>query len=475
MNRTVRRWPYLAALAIIAGCATNPVTGKKEFSLISESQEISMGQEGKQGVLQSSAVVPDSSLQRYVSGLGTRFASHSERPSLPWSFIVLDDPAVNAFALPGGPIFITRGILTYMNSEAELVSVLGHEMGHVTARHSASQLSKAQLAQIGLVAGMVVSPQFAKLGDLASTGLSLLFLKFSRDDETQADELGFKYSLAEGYDVREMASMFRTLERLSGDEGRLPEWQSTHPDPGNRVAVTEQRVASLNRSMSGLRVAREEFLAHVDGLVFGDNPREGFFQGNVYHHPDLRFRFDFPAGWKTQNQTTQVAGMSSQQDAIIAITPGGNGSPSQLLSQFLGQQGMQAGRTSNQPINGSQAAVGEFAAPTDQGNVQGIVAFISYNGTMYRILAYTPQQRASAYSNVFLQAINSFRAETDPAVLSVKPNYVRLVKLPRAMTITEFNTAYPSAIPLEQLAVINGVAATATIPAGTTVKRVVTG
>ncbi|MBV6519916.1 MAG: Beta-barrel assembly-enhancing protease [Gemmatimonadaceae bacterium] len=433
-----------------------------------------MGQEGAQSVLRESAVVPDSALQRYVSGLGMSIARTTERPNVPWSFVVLDDPVVNAFALPGGPIFFTRGILTHMTSEAELVSVLGHEIGHVTARHSVRQMTNAQLAQVGLVAGAIVSPRIAQFGDLAQTGLQLLFLRFSRGDELQADELGFKYTLNNNYDVREMASMFRTLDRVSGDEGgRIPEWQSTHPNPDNRVANTENRIAALNRSLSGLRVGREDFLRHIEGLVFGENPRDGFFRNGVFHHPDLRFRIDFPSGWQTQNQTTQVVGVSSRKDAIMVLSLAKNGTPSQQLSQFLGQQGIIPGRTTAQPINGRPAAMGEFVAQTQEGALAGVVAFVSHNGATYRILGYTPSASAATWQSTFRTAILSFREETDASILDVKPNRVRLVQLPRAMTIVEFNDAYPSAIPVTLLAIINGVEETQTIPAATLVKRIV--
>ncbi len=474
MRLSLRTVAFLSTLTVISACATNPVTGKRELTLVSESQEIAMGQEGAQSVLKESTVAPDPLLQKYVSGLGLALAKTTERPDVPWSFVVLDDPAVNAFALPGGPIFITRGILTHMTSEAELVSVLGHEIGHVTARHSVRQMTNSQLAQVGLIAGSILSPQIAQFGDVAQAGLGLLFLKFGRGDELQADELGFKYMLANNYDVREMARMFRTLDKLGGDEGgRLPEWQSTHPNPDNRVANTENRITALNRSVSGLRAGREDFLKRVDGLVFGENPREGFFEGAVFHHPDLRFRIDFPAGWQTQNQATQVVGISSRKDAMMVLSLGGAGAPSQLLSQFLGQQGITPGGTSTQPINGIPAAWGEFIAQTQQGALAGTVAFVSHNGANYRLLAYTPSANAGSYAGAFRSSITSFRQETDARVLGVKPNKVRLVQLPRAMTITEFNSASPSAIPLKLLAIINGVEEGQTIPAGTTVKRVI--
>jgi predicted Zn-dependent protease len=171
----------LLPFALTFACATNPVTGKRELALVSEAQEISMGQEAAKAAGEEMGVYPAPALQEYVSGIGMAMAKASERPSLPWSFTVLDDPVVNAFALPGGPVFITRGILGYMNSEAQMASVLGHEIGHITARHSVRQMSRAQLAQIGLIGAMIARPELQGLGDLGSQGLGLLFLRFGRD------------------------------------------------------------------------------------------------------------------------------------------------------------------------------------------------------------------------------------------------------------------------------------------------------
>ena len=463
----------LLAIAAFTACATNPATGQRELSLVSESQEIQMGQEGAQAAAQQIGVYADSALQRYVAALGQNIATHSERPGLPWSFTVADDPVVNAFALPGGPIFITRGILGYMNSEAQLVSVLGHEIGHVTARHSVRQISRQQLLSIGLIGAMVVRPELAQFGDLASQGLGLLFLKYGRDDETQADDLGFRYMTSGGYDPREMAEMFRILERTSEGSERTPEWLSTHPDPGNRVQKTLDRIAAAGPTAGGTKVNREVFLRHIDGIVYGEDPRNGFFQQQTFLHPALRFRFDFPAGWRTLNQASQVVGVSAQQDAQITLTTAGNTAPQQALSQFLGQQGIQAGQTSTSAINGLPSAVGQFAAQTEQGVIAGYVAFLQLDGATYRILAITPQQGMSRYDAPFRQVIGSFARLTDARALAAKPSRIRIVQIPRAMTLGQFNQQYPSTIPLDQLALINGVETGATLESGRLVKRVV--
>jgi predicted Zn-dependent protease len=334
-------------------------------------------------------------------------------------------------------------------------------------------MSQAQLAQIGLIAAVIVKPGLAQFGDLASQGMGLLFLKFGRDDETQADDLGFKYMTAGGYSPTEMAEMFRTLQRLGGgsNEGRVPEWLSTHPDPGNRVEKTLQRTAATSLP-TGLKVERDAFLQRTEGLIFGENPREGFFRQQQFLHPELKFQLDFPSGWQTQNQPSAVASISPQQDALVVLALAGTASPNQALSEFFGQQGITNQGTSSGSINGMPAASGTFTANTQDGVLAGNVAFVSLDNRTFRLLAYTPQQRYSAYRGVFTQSLGSFRRLTDPAALAVQPVRVRLVRLPRAMTMTEFHQAYPSPIPLAQVALINGVEPTTTLPAGTLVKRV---
>ncbi|HYW50691.1 MAG TPA: M48 family metalloprotease [Gemmatimonadaceae bacterium] len=466
----------VAALVTLAACATNPATGKRELSLIPQSQEIAMGQQGAKAAAAQMGVYPDSALQRYVNSLGQALAKSSERPDLPWSFTVVDDPNVNAFALPGGPIFFTRGILAHMNSEAQLVSVLGHEIAHVTAKHSVSQMSKQQLFQIGLIGAMVVKPELQQFGNAASQGLGLLFLKFGRDDETQADALGFKYMTAQNYAPSEMAEMFKTLERLSGGEGSrgTPEWLSTHPDPGNRVEKTNERIAAAGKPFTGAKVGREAFMSRIDGMVYGEDPRNGYFQQTSFIHPTMKFRFDFPAGWRTQNGAEQVIGVSAQGDAQIALSLAGTEAPQQILAKFLQQQGVQAGNTSTSPINGNQAAVGQFVAQNQDGSqLAGYVAFIQQDNTTYQLLTITPRAQIQAYDAAFRNTIGSFQRVTDARLLNVKPQKLRVVTLRSAMTLNQFNQQNPSVVPIATLALINGVDPATSLPAGTQVKRIV--
>ena len=358
-----------------------------------------MGRQASQEVAQSIGFVDDPELQAYVAGIGKRMAAKSERPALPWEFHVVNDASVNAFALPGGFIYVTRGLLAHMNSEAELATVLGHEVGHVTARHSVQQISKARLATLGLGVGSILSSDVAQFAGLASQGLGVLFLKYGRDAENQSDQLGFKYALGLNYDVREMANVFQTLSRASGSGqgGRLPEWLSTHPNPENRVKNTEARLDTLHASLGNTVVGREEYLQKIDGMTFGEDPRQGFFEGSTFYHPDMRFQLQFPQGWKTQNTPSAVVALSPKEDAILQLALAGETAPRDAASKFLSQQGITAGRASTSSINGNQAATSYFQAQTEQGVIEGIVSFISYGGKTFALLGYTPQGNLDAY------------------------------------------------------------------------------
>ncbi len=465
------------AIAAVVACATNPVTGKRELSLISGTREIEIGREGARDITRSIGVYDDADLQRYVSDLGKKLAAKSERPDLPWSFRVVDDAAVNAFALPGGFIFVTRGILAHMNSEGQLVAVLGHEIGHVTARHSVSQISKAQLTQLGLGLGFVLSEDFREFGELASAGVGLLFLKFGRDDENQSDELGFRYAVQSGYDPREMVRVFETLESVSARESteRLPQWQSTHPNPQNRIARTQSRIDTTELPSSGLRVGRNDYLARLDGMIFGSDPRKGYFKEEVFFHPELKFRFVFPAGWKTRNGISAVVAVSPKEDGAVELTLAGEEEPAEASRKFLTQEGMVAGTTSADPINGLAAASAHFEMTTERGRLVGWVTFVSLDSRTYRLLGHAAEVNEPRYRDTFRASLKTFERLTDRAALAVTPARLEMVVLDRDLTLEEFYRRYPSTVPLETIALINGRAPGDRLTAGMTIKPVTAG
>lgn len=470
--------PTLALGSGLGSCARNPVTGKSELSLVSESQEIQMGQEAAKEVAQTIGIYNDQKLNDYVSSIGKAIAVNSERPNLPWEFHVVDDASVNAFALPGGFIYVTRGLMGTINDEAELATVVGHEIGHVTNRHSVQQISKAQLAQLGLGIGSILSSDIARFGQLASAGLSVLFLKYSRDAENQADQAGFRYALKQGYDVREMSKVFETLDRLSqaSGGGKLPEWLATHPNPGNRIEHIEKMLDTVKADPSKGKVDRDQYLQRIQGVTYGEDPRQGYFEGTQFYHPQMKFQLHFPDGWNVQNTPAAVAAMSPNQDAIIQLALAGQASPQQAAQQFLSQQGVQAGQTSTSSINGLPAASSYFQAQTQQGNIQGIVSFVSYGGSTFGLMGYTAAGKLGSYDQVFQSSIRSFSQLQDASKINVQPARVELIKLNRQMTLDQFNSQYPSTVPIEEVAIINEVEGGSTVlPAGRMVKRVVGG
>lgn len=465
----------IAIVAVAAGCAVNPATGRRQLMLISEGQEISMGREADPSVVGQFGVYPDSSLQRYVRDLGDRLALLSERPNLPWTFRVVDDPVVNAFALPGGFLYVTRGIMAYFGSEAELVSVLGHEIGHVTARHSAQQLSQQQLAQVGLVAGMVLAPEIQSIAGLAQAGLGLLFLKFSRDDEREADDLGLRYITAARYDAREMPNVFAMLARVTAASGgeRTPAWLSTHPDPADRRVRIQQQIAGQN--FAGAAVNREAYLRRLQGLPYGANPREGFFRGQLFMHPDLRFQITFPTGWRTANQRQAVLAQSPNQDALVQLTAAEQATPSAAVAAFLEGVGITPGPVRPHRINGLSAASARFQATTREGVLSGVVTGVADGGNVYRLLGISTEARWASHEPVVVASFETFDRLTDRAALAAQPLRLEIVTLDRAMTLRDFAQRSPSQVSLDALALLNGVDPASQLAAGSLVKRVVGG
>jgi predicted Zn-dependent protease len=418
---------------------------------------------------------PDQALQSYVAELGKKLAATSERPSLPWTFRVVDDPSVNAFAVPGGHVYVTRGILTHITNEAQLATVMGHEIGHVTARHTAHEMSKQELAQLGLVVGSIASTQVAQYAGLASQALQVLFLKFSRDDENQADELGVRYSSRANYDSRQMVDVMQMLDHLEAQSGgKLPEWLATHPDPGNRISHINSLLSKVTTDFASATINREGYERRLDGMIFGMNPREGFFKGTEFYHPDLRFHMSFPSGWQTANTKQSVAAQSPQQDAVIELSLAeGASSADQAARTFLSQQGVQAGTLSRGNVNGLTAEAAPFAATTQQGTLRGNAAFVEYGNHVYQLLAYGPDATWANNQSTAQRAIQSFGPLNDPAILNVQPQHLTLFTLDRRTTIAELAKQRPAPVPVATLALINQVDANATLEPGRIMKWVV--
>lgn len=440
--------------------------------LVSEGQEASMGLEADQQFHGLYGDFEDRSLQTYVDAVARPLAAVSERPGLPWTFRVVDDPQVNAFALPGGYVYVTRGILAHMNSEAELAGVLGHEIGHVTARHSASAQSKQMLGMVGLGVGMILSPALRQGGDALGQAFGLVFLKFGRDQESQADQLGLRYIVRKDYKPEGMLDVFRMLDGVASAGGgdRLPNWLSTHPAPPNRLADMKRTIQEQHAT--GTRLGRPEFIRQINGLMFGENPREGFFRDQAFFHPDLAFKMTFPQGWTTRNEKRGVSSMPSSKDAILQLTLA-KGEPVAAALEFAKQEGVQPGSLERGDVNGLPAASLQFQIQEQQGAaLQGMVTFARHGANTFQLLGYSTEARYGAYKQAIAAWIRSFERLTDPRILAVQPMRLKIETLRQPATILALAREWNSPVKAETLALINAVSLTATIPAGTQVKRV---
>jgi predicted Zn-dependent protease len=304
---------------------------------------------------------------------------------------------------------------------------------------------------------MIVSPEFAQFGDLAQQGLGLLFLKYSRDDERQADDLGVRYTVNGGWDVREMPEVFGVLKNVGelAGAGRLPSWLSTHPDPDARAVRIGEQIGQLNQDFTNAKRNRPTYFDRLDGMVFGPNPRQGFFEESVFLHPELAFRIQFPNGWATQNQTQAVVGQSEAQDAIVALALEAEADPTAAAKAFAEQEGLESGRIQTGRIHGFPAASLEFKVPRETNALRGQVGFVRYRESTYRLLGYTLESKWSTYGRPIGGFIGSFDKVTDRRVLNVQPARVKVVELQRDMPFSEFSQRYPSNTKPELLALIN--------------------
>jgi predicted Zn-dependent protease len=478
MMRRLLRAPIallMSSAVLLSGCSVNPATGKNQLNFFGEASEIEMGREGDADIVGSVGLYDDPLLQDYVSDLGMEIAAQSERPNLPWSFKILDDPAVNAFALPGGFVYVTRGLMTHLGSEAELVAVLGHEAGHVTARHGVNQMSKQILATVGLGVVVLANPDLEDWAFLGEIGLSLAFLKYSRDDERQADDLGLRYAVRTGYDPHQMPEVFRILDAVSKVEGvgRLPNWLSTHPDPGVRGQRIEEEVAALDGDFSNAKIERDSYLQRLDGMVFGDNPREGYFQGNAFLHPDLRFRIDFPEGWETANQKDAVTAADPGGKAMVQVSTAEQGTRDEAEEAFFSEEGLTQDKTWEKKVHGLPASWSRFEFKDQESDLRGTIAFVEHGDSIFQVMALSESAGWNDLKDTLEETIGSFSRLDDPKALQARPHQIKVVRLSKDMTVESFAKQYPSDVSLETVALINHVQPGGTLKKGQIAKRVV--
>lgn len=477
----MKKFIQILALLILPSCAVNPVTGHRDFMLMSTEQEIAMGKQSDPEIKSFFGIYEDEKLQKFIQEKGQQMASISHRKDLKYQFKIVDSPVVNAFAVPGGYVYFTRGIMAHFNNEAEFAGVLGHEIGHITARHSAKQYSNAMLAQVGLAAGMILSPEFAQYGDLAQNGLQLLFLKFGRDAESQSDKLGVEYSTKIGYDASEMAGFFSTLDRLRAQSGSeaVPTFLSTHPDPADREKRVG-RLADKSKKKQGdvdLKVNGDNYLRMIDGIVYGEDPKQGFVENDQFYHPVLKFHFPIPSGWAYQNSPEQFQMAPKDGGAMMSLGLVQNaGSLESSAQAFVQNNQLTVVESKRGNLNGMPVYMMVADQSTQEQQIRALVYLIQYGGNMYSMIGVTTAQQFGQYTNLFQGTMNNFKELKDQSKINRQPERIRIRTVAQNGTLSQALKHFDMQDKrLEEIAILNGMHLNDQVAKGKLIKTIVGG
>jgi predicted Zn-dependent protease len=448
-------------------------------------EEIKIGQDADPQIVAQYGIYDDPEITEYVNNLSNSVLanSHMRREGTDrkfreteFYFKVLDSPVVNAFALPGGYVYFTRGLMAHLNNEAQLSVVIGHEIGHVAARHASQRALQQQLGQIAVIGGAVIGQELlglpgASILDMSSQAAQLLFLSYSRDAERESDELGVEYSAITGFTAAEGAQFFTSLKRISAQSGQsIPSMLSTHPDPGEREArIPELAEQWKERGYEQTIINKDSYLEMIDGMVFGENPRNGFVDDGNFVHPDLELQFPVPDGWQAINQQQQVVLLSSAEDAVLIFRIDSESETAQSsVQQFIEQEGITVNSQSETQSSGSIPAYRASVTISQQeGNLKAVIYAIEFGGQIYRFIGYTSESQFANYQDVLSGVPSEFSRLTDETILNIQPVRIQLVQADRSGTFSSFLPAQlPMEIKPEDVAIINQVQLDDTIESG---------
>ena len=483
------------ALALPAACTrvVNPATGQTEFTAMTPEQERQTGKaQHPQVLMQFGGAYDDPELQAYVTRTGRQLVAVSELPKEEFTFTVLDSDVINAFALPGGYVYITRGLLALADDEAELAGVMAHEIGHVTARHSAQRYSRGVLAQGGVAIGSILAGVLgggagAQLAQQAGGASAQAYLAgYSRDQEFQADDLGVRYLARAGYDPTAMSGFLTKLERndqlmrrLAGRDEADPatSWFATHPRTPDRVLRAAEQ-ASATMAGEG-RIGRDDYLAEIDGMIYGEDPRQGVLRGRTFVHPDLRFAFDVPAGYRIVNTPAAVIGRAQNSlmkfDAVSV--PAGGDVGAYLAGDWARQLGTdRLGNVTHAQVNGMPAASAVAEGQLDDGQpvTVALAAIRAGDERVYRFMFISPGRMSPAQANAYQGTVNSFRRLSADEAAAIDVRRLQVVTVEPGQDVADLARRMAvDALPREQFELLNGLDPGAPLAAGRKVKLVV--
>lgn len=470
--------PFFAVF-LVAGCSIqkNPVTGTTRAFGYSWSQEEQIGKEVDPEIVAQFGLYDDDNVADYVVEIGEKILgeSHLRRPETDkkfretaFTFRMLDSPVINAFALPGGYVYFTRGMMVHLSNEAQFAVVMGHEIGHVAARHSSQRALRQKIGQVAVIGGAVMGQEIFGLPgqtimDLSSTAAQLLFLSYSRENERESDKLGVEYAAMTNYDAAEGAALFTSLKRISELHGQsVPNFVSTHPDPGERE-LTIPEEANHWKEMGYEQTVRnkERYMEIIDGMVYGEDPRQGFQEDGFFYHPDLAFQFEIPAGWSLVNQPSQVVLLSPEEDAVSVFRIDSEfETPQQSVRSVISQEGVTVVEEGEALSSGDwEAYVAKAHASLEDGTPLTIQVYaVAYDDNIYRFLSYTGRDKYDAMEPGFSTVTESFDRLTNSGKLNIEPVRVHTFQADRSGSFESF---LPDPLPMgtdaSEIAIMNQV------------------
>jgi len=440
MPVSLRRLLFLCLLpgfvaALISACALNPVSGGRELALMSEAQEIELGRKNDVEIRKQYGVVSDQRLQAYVQHVGERLAARSHRPQLQYHFTVLDSADVNAFALPGGYVYVTRGILAHLDSEAEMAAVLGHEIGHVTARHAVRQYSAAVAANIGFTLGSIFVPE---LGSQAGQSLfnvigGALLSGYGREHELEADRLGAEYIARTDYDPKAMIDVISLLKNqevfertLAAKEGRKPRVYhgvfASHPGADQRLQQVVGE-AEKHRSVTNGRVEHDAYLHLLDGLAWGDSEAQGIRRGSNFYHQGLGFALRFPTGWHIDNTPERLVAVGPANDALIEVRTAEHGAvatPRDYLLDTMKLRDLRSGATLRIDGMDGYSGVSRLQTPFGVRDAEVAAVFLHRQAFTFFGAARTPTPETRRAFLATVQSLHALKPEEQALARSLR-------------------------------------------------------
>ncbi len=467
-------------IGALGACSTNPATGEKQFTaLMPASQEASIGAQEHQKVEAQFGKFIQGPVHDYVNQIGQRVARNTERGDVQYKFHVIDSPIVNAFALPGGYIYVTRGLLMLANNEAELAGVLAHEIGHVTGRHSAARASQGAIVGLGAaILGAAVGSSSA--AQLANVGSDLYIKSYSRGQEHEADSLGVRYLSRAGYDTSAMASFLASLQaqtaleaKIAGKEGSVPEYFSTHPLTQERVVQASAEAGKYPAQPAELN--RDGYLSRIAGLTYGDSADQGFVRGTTFYHPGIGFKFTVPNGCPITNAPNQVIAQC-RDGAIIVFDSAGDAQrrdPMTLLTQVWAQ-GKPLQNPESITINGKRAATGGTNGAINGKAMRLQLVLVEWSaGQYFRFTMAMPDNASQATLNALKNTTYSLASLSASEKSSLRPPRVQIFTAGAGDTPQSIASRIPvSDYQVERILVLNGLGPNQSFTAGQKYKTI---